>query len=126
MEAASATVGVQQQPCFGGKLGERVDGAKALCRAVRRAVLCDDRAPEGLLLRGVEQQLSGLAVEQKAVPQAGKPRIPRENRRWLPVGEAARAMVQIEPVVQRSRSALVGGQDGSAALERLMVCRGSA
>jgi len=31
-----------------------------------------------------------------------------------------RAMVQIVPVVQRSRGALVGGQDGPAALERLM------
>ena len=39
---------------------------------------------------------------------------------WLPVGEAERALVQIEPVVQRSRSALVGGQDGPAALQRLM------
>ena len=120
LQAASATVGVQQQPCFGGKLGERVDGAKALCRAVRRAVLCDDRAPEGLLLRGVEQQLSGLAVEQKAVPQAGEPGIPRENCRRPPVGEAERALVQIVPVVQGARGALVGGQDGPAALQRLM------
>ena len=39
LQAASATVGVQQQPCFGGKFGERVDGAKAERRAVRRAVL---------------------------------------------------------------------------------------
>jgi len=111
---------MQQQPCFGGKFGERVDGAKALCRAVRRAVLCDDRAPEGLLLRGIEQQFGGVAVEQKAMPQAGEPHIPRENRRRLPVGQAVRAMVQIEPVVQRSRGALVGGQNSPAALQRLM------
>src|SRR5208283_6215353 len=54
------------------------------------------------------------------MPQAGEPHIPRQNCRRLPVGETVRSMVQIEPVVQRSRGALVGGQDGPAALQRLM------
>jgi hypothetical protein len=54
LQTAAAAVGVQQQPCFGGKLGERVDGAEAACRAVWCAIRRDDGAPESVLLRGVE------------------------------------------------------------------------
>jgi hypothetical protein len=116
LQTAATAVGVQQQPRFGGKLGERVDGAEAGIDRVRR----DDGTPEGVLLRGAEQQFGGATVEQKAVPEAGEPRIPGEDCRRLPVGEAAGALVEIVPVVQGSRGALVGGQNGPAALQRLL------
>jgi hypothetical protein len=111
---------VQQEPRIGGKFGERVDGAQAACRAVRRAVRCDDGAPEDVLLRRVEQEFGGGTVEQKAMPEAGEPRIPGEDCRRLPASEPERVLVQIEPVVQGARGALVGGEDGPAALQRLL------
>jgi len=80
----------------------------------------DDRAPDRVLLRGVKQQLGGLAVQQLAMPQAAQPRIPRQDRRRLPVSEAKRALTQIVGAMQGPCGALIGGYDGPAALQRLL------
>ena len=65
-EALAAAVVVQQLPGVGGGLGERVDGAQAGGGGVGG----DDCAPEGVLLRGAEQQVGCAAFEQEAVPEA--------------------------------------------------------
>lgn len=73
-----------------------------------------------MLLGGVEQKIEGVAVEQKAVPDADEPGIPREDCRWLPVSEAEGELLQVELAMQGARGALVGSDDGPALLQRLL------
>jgi hypothetical protein len=98
---------MQQEPGFGGGLGERVDGLEPGVGDI----VGDEGTPQGVLLRGTEEQVGGFALKQQLMPEAGEPCVPGQDGGRLPEGKAARTLAQVEVVQQGAGGALVGGED---------------
>ena len=64
VEKPAPAISVQQLPGMGGGLGERIDWTKTGGGSVR----CDNCAPEGLLLGGIEQKVGGVPFNQQLLP----------------------------------------------------------
>ena len=65
-----------------------------------------------------------MTFEQEAMPEAGEPGVPGEDRRRLPVGRAEGLLADIVSVAEGAGGSLVGSEDGPAARQRLLDLRG--